>query len=346
MRNRQKGQASIVGDCFIPFKFALDIRAVSWDIIRMQTNTTTLFRRLMVSLAVVIFAGVSGAQTLPSSVNLGGVATPTALTEKTSVDHTGLSAMGWQLACPNAFFPQLTSVEMIELAHEWDLHHFEFSPGQIVSSDFKDQKFGPDMSAASFDALSAKLKAVKMDIVSYGVVPMTGKPDEDGKIFAFAAKLKVKNLVVDAPEDSLESLDKLANQYKVNVAVVNQAKPGHFWNADTLNSALASRDKLIGVCPDLAAFKSSGEVPLDAVTTLSAHVLEYHLTDVDAAGKPVAFGMGTVGGPSVLKFAKSKNFKGIFAVEYLGGTGVSEYGNFIKSVNNFSAEVTKLHAGN
>jgi len=262
---------------------------------------------------------------------------------KTNVDHTGLSALGWQLACPNAFFPQLTSLDMIELSHEWDLHHFEFSPGQVVTGTLPDQKFGPDMSAPAFDALTAKLKAVKMDIVSYGVVPMTGKPDEDGKIFAFAAKLKVKNLVVDAPEDSLQALDKLAAQYKLNVAIVNQPKPGHFWNADTLGTALASRSKLIGVCPDLAAFKISGEVPLDAVTKLAARVLEYHLTDVDDTGKPVPFGAGTVDGPAVLKFAHDNKFKGIFAVEYLGATGPAAYNDFIESVNNFSAQVTKLH---
>jgi sugar phosphate isomerase/epimerase len=233
---------------------------------------------------------------------------------------------------------------MIDLAHEWDLHHFEFSPGQVVTSTLPDQKVGPEMSTAAFDALSAKLKAVKMDIVSYGVVPMTGKPAEDGKVFAFAAKLKVKTLVVDAPEDSLEALDKLAAQYKVNVAVVNQPKPGHFWDAAALNTALGSRSKLIGVCPDLAAYKVSGEVPLDAVTTLAAHVLEYHLTDVDDTGKPVPFGTGTVDGPAVLKFAKTKAFKGIFAVENLAATGPAAYNDFITSVNNFSAQVTKLHS--
>ena len=313
----------------------------------MRTNTTAISRWLILSIFILSLSGVARAQATPPGFNPGGPMQPApgpqAAVLKTAVDHPGLSALAWQLACPNAFFPQLTSTDMIDLAHEWDLHHFEFSPGQVVSPAFPDQKIGPDMSAAAFDALTAKLKAVKMDIVSYGVVPLSGKPLEDGKVFAFAAKLKVKNLVVDAPEDSLEALDKLAAQYKVNVAIVNQAKPGHFWNADTLNVALASRSKLIGVCPDLANYKVSGEVPLDSVTTLAAHVLEYHLTDVDDTGKPVPFGAGTVDGPAVLKFAKGKAFKGIFAVEYLGATGPAAYNDFITSVNNFSAQVTKLH---
>jgi sugar phosphate isomerase/epimerase len=311
----------------------------------MRTNQNISYRWLIVPLSFAMLAGAARAQrALPPGFNPGGPMIPAPAVLKTSVDHPGLVALGWQLACPNAFFMHLGSVEMIDLAHEWDLHHFEFSPGQVVSSDLKDQLIGPDMSAAAFAALTAKLTSVKMDIVSYGVVPMTGKADDDGKIFAFAARLKVKNLVVDAPEDSLEALDKLANQYKVNVAIVNQPKPGHFWNADTLNKALTGRDKLIGVCPDLAAYKLSGVTPLDAVTALAPHVLEYHLTDVDEAGKPVAFGTGTVDGPAVLKLAKDKAFKGIFAVEYTGGSGPAAYNDFIRSVNNFSAQVTKLSA--
>jgi len=305
----------------------------------MRTNKNTSYRWLILSLSVVMLSSVANAQTLPMGINPGGL-----MQLATKIDHPGLVSLGWQLACPNSFFNHLTSVEMIDLAHEWDMHHFEFSDGQVVTSAFKDQKFGPDISAPALAALTAKLTAVKMDIVSYGPVTLTGKADADGKIFAFAAKLKVKNLVVDAPEDSLEALDKLANQYKVNVAVLNQVKPGNFWNPDTLNKALTGRDKLIGVCPDLAAYKKSGLTPLDAVTTLADHLLEFHLTDVDAAGKAAPFDTGTVNGSGVLKLAKDKGFKGIFAVEYTGGTGPAAYNDFIKSVNNFSTQVTKLSA--
>ena len=88
---------------------------------------------------------------------------------QTHVDHPGLVKLHWQQAAKASTFREMTTFEMIDLLHEMDFHHIELVPGQSLSPERKDVKISPEMSPADVEALLAKLKAVKMDIVSFGV---------------------------------------------------------------------------------------------------------------------------------------------------------------------------------
>src|SRR3954466_13029667 len=84
---------------------------------------------------------------------------------KTHVDHPGLVKLHWQQAAKASTFREMTTFEMIDLLHAMDFHHIELVPGQALSPDKLDVKISADMGAADVDALMAKLKSVKMDIV-------------------------------------------------------------------------------------------------------------------------------------------------------------------------------------
>src|SRR5206468_1438061 len=88
----------------------------------------------------------------------------------THVDHAGLKKLGWQLACQMSTFQDRTVFETLDFLHAQGFHHVELSPGQVLSSEKKDVKIGPEMSQAAIDSLMAKLKEVHLDIVSYGPV--------------------------------------------------------------------------------------------------------------------------------------------------------------------------------
>src|SRR4051794_27490492 len=86
------------------------------------------------------------------------------------VDHPGLVKLHWQQAARSSTFHGMTTFEMIDLLKSMDFHHIELVPGQALSPDKKDVKISQDMSAEDVDALMAKLKSVKLDIVSFGPV--------------------------------------------------------------------------------------------------------------------------------------------------------------------------------
>ena len=151
------------------------------------------------------------------------------------IDHDGLKKLSWQLSCQASTFRDLTVFEMIDLLHSNGFHHIELSPGQVLSPDHKDVKAGHGMAPEYIDALNAKLKQVRMDIVSYSVAELGNNEAEARKVFEFGKALKLKNIVCTPSKDSLEMLDKLATEYKINVAILNQLQS---WRASTLPTAM------------------------------------------------------------------------------------------------------------
>src|SRR3954453_19402320 len=141
----------------------------------------------------------------------------------THVDHPGLKKLGWQQAARASTFREMTTFEMIDLLHEMDFHHIELAPGQALSPEKKEVKISPEMPAEDLDALMAKLKAVKMDIVSFGVADFGNTPDSAKKVFEFGKKLKLKTIVTDTSPETLEILDKLATEYQINVALTSDS---------------------------------------------------------------------------------------------------------------------------
>lgn len=258
------------------------------------------------------------------------------------VDHAGLLKLGWQLACQGSTFRDRTTFEMIDLLHSLNFHHIELFPGQAMSADHPDTKISPDMSDADVSALSAKLRSVHLDIVSFGPVDPGATEADARKVFDLGKKLRVKIIVADASDDSLEMLDKLANEYRINVAIQNDIKPKRHWDPDALAALLAARSQRIGVCADISAWHLSGIVPLQAVQKLKGRVMEVRLADVDDSGAEVTLGKGSVDFAYVLRELRTQNFKGICALEYEAGAGEDRLDHFVLSVNAFSEVVATI----
>jgi sugar phosphate isomerase/epimerase len=256
------------------------------------------------------------------------------------IDHDGLKKLSWQLLCQSSSFRfgKLTVLEMIDVLHANDFHHIELSPGQPVSPEHKDLKVGPDMAADQIDAINARLKAVRMDIVSYAAGELGSNEADARKVFEFGKKLKVKHIVCTPSPDSLEMLDKLATEYGIRVAILNQPAPSSYSNCDALLKAIEARSNRIGVCADFAEWRRSGMNPVECAKKLGGRVIEVHLKDI-SGGQDAA----TVA--DVLKELKGQNFKGAFCVQTARGGRQQLIGNLAAVVNGFSDVVTKLAAG-
>jgi len=235
------------------------------------------------------------------------------------VDHAGLLKLGWQLACVSSTFRDRSTFDMIDLLHSLDFHHIELSTGQIP---------GWDDSAAA-DALVAKLKSHHMDIVSFGPVDLAKTEAETRKVFDLGKRLKIKTILADPPDDSLDMLDKLANEYRINVAMVNAAGRGD--DPDRLLRRLAGRTNRIGVCADPVGWRQAGLSPVDCAQKLAGHILEVRLSEFDDRD-----------GADVLGELKKQGLKGICAVECVGKTGDDLIDGFTRTVNGLSEIVAEL----
>jgi sugar phosphate isomerase/epimerase len=255
------------------------------------------------------------------------------------VNHPALKKLNWQLAAQASTFADMTTFDMIDLLHSLDFHHIELAPGQALSSDRSDVKVSQDMASEDVDALLAKLKSVKMDIVSYGPAPASDVP----KLLAFGKKLKLKTIVVDGQAaDAMESLDHTASELNLNVAVYVHRDWGSnsSLNVEDILKLVDARSPRIGLCVDIASWRRVPVVPpgsaAESIKRFASRVIEVHLSDVGEPLTEVPIGAGTADVSAVIRQLKEQGFKGICTVKCTAGNGDDRTANFIKSVNAFS----------
>jgi len=245
------------------------------------------------------------------------------------VNHPALKSLSWQLAAEGATFRGYSTFDMIDLLHSLDCHHIELAPGQSLSADHAGVVVGHDMPTADVDALLAKLKSVKMDIVSYGPVQL--KDDETARaVFEFAKKLKAKNVVISQSAVTMESLDGIASQAKVKAALLLPGAVGSAKEKGGLQGAFDNRSPNVGACVEIDG-SADGAPMSDAIKQLGNRLIEVQLTHVGPKIAPV------------LQQLKDQGFKGVCAVKHDdAGTRDEAVDGFIASVNAFSDILAKI----
>jgi len=251
----------------------------------------------------------------------------------THVDHPGLVKLHWQQAADASTFREMTTFEMIDLLHEMDVHHIQLSPGQSLSLEHKEWKISDNMPAEAIDALLAKLKSVKMDIVSFGVSDFGTTPDDAKKVFDFAKKLKLKTIVSDAPPESLEMLDKLASDYQINVALTSDSPAKRYVTCEAALEAIKGRSNRVGICADLLAWKKSGQDPAECTKKTASHILLVNITNASDESLHTA---------ECLRVLHDAGFKGICCVKDQSASANDRLAGFANSVNAFNKCVTSL----
>jgi inosose dehydratase len=164
--------------------------------------------------------------------------------------------------------------------------------------------------------------------ISFGVENFTKNHDENKKKFEFAAAIGAKYLSADPNPDSLDSLDKLCEEYKIAIAIHPHGPVGkgmHRWSdAEMIMKAVQSHHPLIGTCLDTGHLIRSAQIgikldPVEQIKIMGKRNFGLHLKDHDNKKKvDVVFGdpTGVLDVVGVLKALKEVDFKGYIAIEY------------------------------
>jgi len=263
---------------------------------------------------------------LSSTVFCAWVCAAEPATSPIHINHAGLKKLSWQLLCQTSTFHDLTTREIIDVLHTNGFHHIELSPSELPSPDRE-----------HIDAINAKLQEVHMDIVGYGVADFGHNGTDARNVFELGKNLKVKNIVATPAKDSLEMLDKLAAEYNINVAILNQPGSSQFADCDTLLQAIKERSNHIGVCADIAEWHRTGQDPVTCLRKLSGRIFEIHLQDNRNPAEAAVVA-------DALKELAQQKFKGAFCVQTNPGNGQELIKNLGAVVNSFSDVVTELTA--
>ena len=238
---------------------------------------------------------------------------PTLLAQKTPEDKAG-----WKLGAQAYSFKAFPFAEALRKIDSCGLKYVEAFPGQAIGGGMEG-KMDFNMDATTRQAVKKMIKDRGLTVVAYGVI--SPKTDDDWKnLFEFAKDMGVLNINSEPTPEQMPMVRKLAEQYKINVALHNHPKPSRYWHPDTVLAAIGG-SKYVGSCSDIGHWVRSGLDPVECLKKLDGHVLGMHFKDVkkdtpDGKYHDVIWGTGDSKVEAVITELKRQKFKGPISAEY------------------------------
>jgi sugar phosphate isomerase/epimerase len=227
--------------------------------------------------------------------------------------------LGWLLGCQAYSFNRYSLYEAIDNVRALGLHTIEAYPGQKLSQQKPDAKIDPSMSPALRKELKQRLADAGVQMPNYGVCGLVKDEATSRKTFEFAKTMGIETIVSEPPLDAFDTLEKLCDEYAINVALHNHPKPSRYWNPDTVLKACKGRSHRIGACADTGHWMRSGLNPIEELKKLEGRIISFHFKDLNKYGKdahdvPWGTGKGNVKG--MLAEIHRQGVKGVFSIEY------------------------------
>ncbi len=256
--------------------------------------------------------------------------------------------LGWQICCQLYTFRDRSFYEALEVLASLGVRRVEPAFFLPLSKEHPELKTSEGLNPAQRREVKVRLNDLGMSMPNY-YAPIEGDKDAYRKIFDYAKEMGVETLVAEPPLDTLETLDALCQEYRINLAVHNHPEgPGSkYWNPDTLLKACAGRSTRIGACPDTGHWVRSG---LDTAASLKQYgkrIITMHLKDAAESGKrdsrdvPLGTGQGHM--EALLKQFHEAKWRGVMTVEYehLSPQLVDEVAQCVKFIEDFAASARK-----
>lgn len=218
-------------------------------------------------------------------------------------------------------FRNFSVVEAIEFTAKAGGSICEFYPGQKLSPDKPNEKWGHD---ASEDAH----KLVQDTCAKHGVTPMNygvvGVPsDEKGarKVFDFAKRWKLHGITTES-DGSIDILSKLAEEYGIKVCFhnhpENKGNPNYkVWNPKYILELTKDRHANVGACADTGHWVTSGLDPVESLKLLKGRIHATHFKDRLGLGEKTdqIFGKGKFAEAQFAEL-RAQGFSGNVSIEY------------------------------
>jgi sugar phosphate isomerase/epimerase len=202
--------------------------------------------------------------------------------------------LGWRVGFSAYSFRSVTAFETLDKIAATGLHYTELFAWQKLSPTNPDAKPGPELSKTLRKDLKSKASDCGVNMI--GCYTGLDSPDAAKAFFEFAADMGFEAIVSEPPEGVLDAIEKLTEEYKIDLALHNHPKPSQYWNPETGLAALKGRSKRMGFCCDTGHWCRSGLEPVEMLRKVGPRVKTFHLKDLDEFGvrgaKDVIWGQG------------------------------------------------------
>ena len=167
-----------------------------------------------------------------------------------------------------------------------------------------------------------KLKAHNIKMITYGVVGFSGDEADARKKFDFARAMGIQNISADPAPEAFPVLDKLCDEYKINIGIHNHGPGARYDKFDTVQKAIAGHNERIGACIDTGHYLRSDSSPVAAAAVFGKRIYGVHIKDVilgpNGEKQFTETGKGILDSVSLLKALRNSGYqnRGILALEY------------------------------
>jgi sugar phosphate isomerase/epimerase len=250
--------------------------------------------------------------------------------------------LGWNLAYQSYTFKNFTFEEGLQKATELGLKYVEAYPGQKLSLKNPDQTHH-NSDNATREEMKQLLNKYRIKLVNYGVVKVKDEA-EWKRVFDFAKEMGIKTITAEPNPSQLDFLEKMCDDYQINIAIHNHPKPSYYFAPDSVLKYVSGRSHRIGACADVGHWIRSGLDPVECLKKLEGHIISLHfkdLNEIDRKAHDVPWGTGVCNVPALLQELKDQKFKGVFSIEYEYNwdNNVPEIAQSIKSFNSITANL-------
>jgi type 1 glutamine amidotransferase/sugar phosphate isomerase/epimerase len=195
--------------------------------------------------------------------------------------------LGWRVGIRTDAFGPLTFSEAAAKADASGMAFVEGVSTQKVSADIP-KNLDYNLTPAEVDKVKARLNELRLRMPAYYAETIPADQISRRNLFEFARSLGIDMIVCSPERASLADLDKLANEFMINVAVMNLNPKGALVQVEQLS-------RRTGFSVDLGAWQEAGTKPIAGLAQLKDRVLAASLRDrsaLGAKGRDVALGAG------------------------------------------------------
>ena len=226
-------------------------------------------------------------------------------------------SLGWKLAYQSFTFKNFNFEEGLQKGSALGLKYVEPYRKQIVSANTENTThFNAD--SATRGEMKRLLADYQIEMINYGVVIASDEAEWE-KIFGFAKDMGVQTLIAEPAPEHFNFIEKLCEDYKINLAIHNHPYPSGFWEPDSILKYVTGRSQRIGACADIGHWVRSGLDPLNCLRMLEGRIISIHFKDLnenDRHAHDVIWGTGVCDVPALLQELKNQEFRGVFCIEY------------------------------
>ncbi len=198
---------------------------------------------------------------------------------------------GWRVAMPTAAVKGMTFSDALAKADVIPFSSVEASSTQITSFEVP-KPLDQRLQANERAAVVYRLRELAESIAAYRVDNIGTDSAMRRRVFEFARSINVPLLITSADAANPAELDKLAQEFEINVALESKGDP------KTVMAALDGRSKRMGVSAHLGGWAQAGVKAVNGLALVKDRLLHVTASDrsaIGARGRMVPLGEGAAG---------------------------------------------------